>query len=206
MTGHPGWPATLREGLVGLRPMRARDGREWSAVRLANQDWLAPWEPGGDLPWSEVNSAGGFAFRLRQLRRQSRRGETLPWLITYGERIAGQLTIGNIVRGSAQHGYAGYWVDGRLAGRGIMPTALALGIDHCFRAVGLHRVEINIRPENVASRRVVAKLGIREEGRHERYLFIDGEWRDHIGYAITAEEVPDGLLARWRGSRGVASV
>jgi ribosomal-protein-alanine N-acetyltransferase len=202
---HPGWPATLREDRVGLRPMRLRDAAEWSDVRLVNEMWLAPWEPTAPGSWVEQNSPASFPVKLRQLRRQARRGETLPWAITYERRIAGQLTIGNIVRGSLQSGYAGYWVDGRLAGRGIVPTALALAVDHCFVAAGLHRVEVNIRPENVASRRVVEKLGIREEALHRRLLFIDGGWRDHIGYAVTIEDVPGGLLARWRASQRTQS-
>ena len=74
----------------------------------------------------------------------------------------------------------------------------ALAIDHCFAAVGLHRVEVNIRPENTASLRVVEKLGFRQESNHERYLHIDGEWRDHLGFALTADDVPEGLVAVWR--------
>jgi ribosomal-protein-alanine N-acetyltransferase len=139
---------------------------------------------------------------LRALRRGARSGQVLPWVITYEDRFAGQLTLGNIVRGASCSAYAGYWVDGRLAGRGIMPTALAMAVDHAFRHVGLHRIEVNIRPENAASRRVMSKLGIREEGYHPRYLHIDGAWRDHIGYAVTVEDVaPQGLLARWRESQ-----
>jgi ribosomal-protein-alanine N-acetyltransferase len=79
-----------------------------------------------------------------------------------------------------------------------MPTALSLAVDHCFGPVGLHRVEANIRPENAASRRVVEKLGFRQEGLHERYLAIDGAYRDHIGYAVTVEDVPEGMVNRWR--------
>jgi ribosomal-protein-alanine N-acetyltransferase len=103
----------------------------------------------------------------------------------------------------ATSAYCGYWIDSRAAGRGIMPTALALITDHAFHAGRLHRVEVNIRPENKASRRVVEKLGFREEGYHPHYMYIDGAWRDHIGYAMTWEDVAreGGLLARWRRVR-----
>jgi ribosomal-protein-alanine N-acetyltransferase len=181
--------------------MRGSDARAWSDVRLANEVWLGQWEPRGTGGWAEQNAPGLFPGRLRAVRRQARRGELLPWAVTYEDRFAGQLTIGNVVRGAFQSAYVGYWVDGRLAGRGIIPTALALAVDHCFRTVGLHRIEVNIRPENSASRRVVEKLGFREEALHHRYLHIDGAWRDHIGYALTVEDVPQGLLSRWRTSR-----
>ncbi|MEK9665298.1 MAG: GNAT family protein, partial [Candidatus Nanopelagicales bacterium] len=113
----------------------------------------------------------------------------------------GQVTVGGIARGSLQSAYIGYWIDQRYAGRGIMPTAVAMATDHCFIAGGLHRVEINIRPENAASLRVVEKLGFRNEGMRERYLHIDGGWRDHVTFALCAEEVPEGLLARWQAVR-----
>ena len=98
-------------------------------------------------------------------------------------------------------GSAGYWVARDVAGRGVIPTALALAVDHCFFTVGLHRIEVNIRPENTASLRVVQKLGFRQEGVRERFLHIDGDWRDHLSFALTVDEVPDGLLRRWRASR-----
>jgi ribosomal-protein-alanine N-acetyltransferase len=74
-----------------------------------------------------------------------------------------------------------------------------MAVDHCFRVMGMHRLEASIRPENTASRRVVEKLGFRDEGVRVRQLHINGTWRDHICYAITAEEVPTGMLPRWRG-------
>ena len=94
-------------------------------------------------------------------------------------------------------GAVGYWVDRREAGRGLTPTAVAMVTDWAFRGLGLHRVEVNIRPENEASLRVVQKLGLREEGLRRAYLHVDGAWRDHRSFAVTAEEVPDGLLTRW---------
>jgi ribosomal-protein-alanine N-acetyltransferase len=51
--------------------------------------------------------------------------------------------------------------------------------------------------------RVVAKLGFREEGLRRRYLHVDGDWRDHRIFALTREEVPDGLLARWHHAQAV---
>jgi [ribosomal protein S5]-alanine N-acetyltransferase len=79
---------------------------------------------------------------------------------------------------------------------------VAMAIDHAFFTAGLHRIEINIRPENTASLRVVEKLGLRYEGRRDRLLHIDGAWRDHLSFAITVEEVPNGLLRRWHETLG----
>ena len=76
-----------------------------------------------------------------------------------------------------------------VTGGGVATAALALGVDHCFGPVALHRVEATVRPENAASRAVLAKVGFREEGLLRRYLDVDGAWRDHLLVAITVEEI-----------------
>ncbi len=199
MAGH-GWPATLRDGDVVLRPYRMRDAAAWSESRIANEAWLTPWEPSSGESWADRHAVTAFPPLLRQLRKQARQGTTMPFAITYQGRFVGQATAGNIWRASLNSCFLGYWVDGRYAGRGIAPRAVALLTDHCFGAGRLHRVEANIRPENAASRRVVEKLGFREEGVRERYLHIDGAYRDHVCYALTVEEVPSGLLRRLRAA------
>lgn len=141
---------------------------------------------------------------VRGMLAAAKRGEMLPFVVTYEGTLVGQLTVGGVTWGSFRSAHVGYWVDQRVAGRGVMPTAVALAVDHCFDAVGLHRVEVNIRPENTASLRVVEKLGLRDEGLRERLLHIDGGWRDHRSFAVTAEEVPGGLLRRWHASRPAA--
>jgi ribosomal-protein-alanine N-acetyltransferase len=190
-----GWPVTLREGRVVLRPISRRDRAAWTQVRARNRDWLAPWEA---TPPRELGPPVSFLTMVRSLQRQARRGQMLPFVVTYEGDLVGQLTVGGITYGSLCSAHVGYWIDARVAGRGVMPTAVALAVDHCFLVLRLHRVEVNIRPENTASLRVVEKLGFRDEGVRRAYLHIDGAWRDHRSFALTAEEVPGGLLARWR--------
>jgi ribosomal-protein-alanine N-acetyltransferase len=130
------------------------------------------------------------------LRRAARDGVGFPFAVEVDGEFAGQVSVNNIVRGSAQFASVGYWIDERFAGRGIMPRAVAMVIDHCLTSAGLHRIEICIRPENSNSLRVVEKLGLREIGYAPFFLHIDGEWRDHRIYAITVEELGDGLMSR----------
>ena len=197
----------LTDGPVVLRPYRRSDAQPWADVRRRNEKWLAQWEPTPYGSWHDLNSPASFRAVYADLRRSARQGAAMPFAVCYvengEERLVGQLTLGNIVRRAFCSAYAGYWVDAAVAGRGVIPTALALSVDHAFRAGGLHRIEVNIRPENKASRRVVEKLGFREEAYHPRYLHIDGAWRDHIGYAMTTEDVSSegGLLARWHRMR-----
>lgn len=193
------WPATLTDGDVGLRPLRQSDGRRWREVRRRNLDWLRPWE--ATLP-PEARSDGDqiptFGMMVRRLRREAREGRTLPWALTYRGDLVGQVTVGGIAWGSLRAAYIGYWIDSAVAGRGIMPTAVAMACDHCLDVLNLHRIEINIRPENAASLRVVEKLGLRREGERAAYLHIDGDWRDHVTYVVYAGDFPDGVLAAYR--------
>jgi ribosomal-protein-alanine N-acetyltransferase len=200
-----GWPVTLSEpnlldAPVSLRPVKVKDAAAWRDTRVRNAAWLRPWEPTNPETPLYRTSLGPYVAMARTMRREARQGVTLPWVVTYDRRFVGQLTVGSIVWGSARSAQVGYWIDESYAGRGIIPTVLALALDHCFFAVGLHRVEATIRPENQASRRVVEKLGFREEGLRRRSLHIDGAWRDHICYALTVEDVRNGLMPQWRSA------
>jgi ribosomal-protein-alanine N-acetyltransferase len=115
-------------------------------------------------------------------------------VIEYKSLIVGQLNVANILYGSVSSGTIGYWVSKSVAGLGITPAAVAMTCDYLFFNLGLHRVEIDIRPENAASLRVVEKLGFRREGLKERYIHIDGAWRDHVIFALTREEIDSRLV------------
>lgn len=200
-----GWPATLTEpnlvnSEVALRPLAARDAKPWREARVRNAEWLRPWEPTNPETPLYQTSLGPYIAMVRTMRREARRGVTLPWVVLVDGQFAGQLTVGNIVWGSARTASVGYWIDQQHAGRGVIPTVLAMAMDHCFMNVGLHRIEATIRPENRPSRRVVEKLGFREEGLRRKSLHIDGAWRDHLCFALTVEDVGAGVLPQWRAA------
>ena len=189
-----GWPAWLSAGEITLRPLTYTDARAWRAARRANATWLRPWD--ATAPPGSNARPSSFRSLVWRLHRQARAGTTYPFAIEVDGQFAGQVTVNNIVRGSAQFASVGYWLSQDHAGRGVMPRAVALVIDHCFTTAGLHRIEVAIRPENSNSLRVVEKLGLREVGYAPKFLHIDGAWRDHRIYAVTREECPGGLLAR----------
>ena len=188
----PGWLPQLRDPEVGLvlRRLRRRDARAWREVRRSNAAWLGPWDatppPGGE------ERPSTFGAMVRLLDAGARRRRTMPYAIVVDGRLAGQVSVNGVQWGSARMGSVGYWIDQRFAGRGLVPRAVALVIDHALGDAGLHRLEIAIRPENSASLRVVEKLGLHEVGFAPRFLHIDGDWRDHRLYAITVEQLPEG--------------
>jgi len=207
-SAHPGWPRAVGPlrvplGVIRLRPVRMRDAAQWSRIRLAERSHLEPWEPTAELEWTVRHAVSSWPTLCSDLRAEARRGRMLPYVIEVDGRFCGQLTIGNVTRGALRSAWIGYWVSREVTGSGVATAALALGLDHCFGPVSLHRVEATVRPENVASRRVLAKVGFREEGLLKRYLDVDGAWRDHLLLAVTAEEV-DGSMAARLVNRGLA--
>ncbi len=200
-------PPELREdawdeppyGTLLLRRLKLADRREWHAVRRANRDWLIPWEATVPFVEGEPHPTGGtYSDYLSALNASARAGESFMWGMFVDDRFAGQISLGSISYGSLRNAHIGYWVSREFAGRGITPTAVAMIVDYAFQELKLHRVEINIRPENRASLRVAEKLGLRFEGLRERYLHINGQWADHNAYAITVEECGLGMMHRWR--------
>lgn len=196
---------TLSDGPVTIRSIGMRDARALDRELASNRTWLRTWEatnPHGPI---------GFDTRasIRSLLASSRAGTGVPFAVEYEGEFAGQLNVSGISYGSLSSASTGYWIAERFAGRDIMPTAVALATDHCMFGMGLHRMEICIRPENGPSLRVVEKLGFRYEGLRRRFIHINGDWRDHFCFALTVEELPTGVLRRWKDGRvpaGVGSV
>lgn len=184
---------TLNEGKVALRPIRLRDARGLERSLLDNRSWLRQWE--ATSPYAPMS----FDTRssIRSLLANARAGHGLPFIIEYDGELAGQLNVSSITYGSLSSATIGYWVSERFAGRNITPTAVALATDYCFYQLGLHRMEICIRPENQPSLRVVEKLGFRYEGLRRRYIHINGDWRDHFCFGLVSEELTQGVLRRW---------
>jgi len=194
------WPVRLAHGPVTLRPLRRRDEGDWARIRDRAGSWFRPWD--STRPPTSPEPSLTFGQLVTTFAVRARRGQMLPWAVEYtppgGKPVfAGQVTVSGITRGSACWAQVGYWVDPRWAGRGIIPTAVAMACDYCFDMLGLHRIEIAIRPENANSLAVVRKLGARYEGRRERYMHVDGAWRDHDVFVLEAGPVPGAVLARY---------
>jgi ribosomal-protein-alanine N-acetyltransferase len=191
---HPGWPSAVgplrvAAGVIRLRPVRLRDAAQWSRARLADRAHLEPYEPSTEADWVARHSISAWPTVCSSLRAEARKGRMLPYVIELDGQFCGQLTIGNVTHGALRSAWIGYWVCNSVTGRGVATGAVALGLDHCFGPVRLHRVEATVRPENVASRAVLAKVGFRDEGLLKRYLQVDGNWRDHLLVGLTIEEV-----------------
>lgn len=197
------WPVTLEHQNITLAPLRYAHRRQWHEVRSRNATWLDPWE--ATDPAGQTASVTTYRAMVRAHNRDATMRGSYPWAIFIQDakqsktQLVGQLIAAPVLWGSMRSTTFGYWVDQAWAGQNIVPTAVALACDYLLKHVGLHRIEINIVPDNRASLRVVEKLGLRSEGIRKDYIHINGAWQDHESFAITRDELPaGGLLSRLR--------
>jgi len=186
-----------------LRPLVLADFADWREVRQASRDWLVQWEPRPPPGQpDDTESKPAFNARCGAREREWQLGSGYGFGIFVNGRLAGEINLSGVQRGPFQNAYIGYWISEAQAGNGYVPEALVAVCRFAFEDLALHRVQVAIIPRNRASRRVVDKLQLRDEGVAERYLAINGRWEDHIRYALTAEEWAERhheLLDRWIG-------
>lgn len=169
---------------MGLRRITLADGAEFTARVRESKDLHHPWL----FPPDSAQAYAAYAGRL--IEDPTKAG----FLVCEkdGGAIAGFININNIVRGGFQCGALGYGAFAHAAGRGLMREGLGLVVRYAFGPMGLHRLEINVQPGNAASIGLARACGFRLEGFSPKMLYIDGAWRDHERWAITAETVTSG--------------
>ena len=159
------------------------DWAEWAELRARSRAFLTPWEP----TWPE-DSLGRdhFRRRLRQQAREWRSGEAYGLFVftNEGRRLAGGINLSNVRRGVAQAASVGYWMGQPYAGQGLMTDALRGVLPFVFDDLRLHRLEAACLPHNEPSKAVLGKVGFHEEGLARQYLRINGQWADHLLFAL----------------------
>ena len=174
---------------VLLRPLVGSDFPAWQEVRRRNVDWLTKWEAQRVHGQPDVvEDRDAFAVRCSARQRERQLGTGFGFGIFVEGDFAGEINLSAVQRGPFQSAYVGYWIDEKHAGKGYMPESVVVVAQYAFEDLHLHRIQISIIPRNSASRRVVEKLAIRDEGIAVRYLEINGVWEDHVRYALTSEE------------------
>jgi len=182
----------LVDGELFLKPIRFRDKSQWDSVRAINRDWLSPWEatrPNIDHK-SALPSYYGMVMQLNRELRALRSISLGIWLNENRDQVLiGQITLGGIIFGAMRGAHIGYWIDQRFASRGYTTRAVKLLTKYGFETLKLHRIEINLRPENEASKKVAIKAGFELEGARNNYLHIAGDWRNHITFVKENPEI-----------------
>ena len=174
------------EGLY-LRPLEGGDFEQWSTLRELSRSFLTPWEP--TWPADDLTRAA-FRRRLRRHAEEIERDEAYPFLIFAEDdhELLGGLTLGQVRRGVAQAATLGYWMGAQHAGRGHMSRGVRAAVGFGFAALRLHRIEASCLPHNVPSVRLLERVGFRREGFARAYLRINGQWQDHVLFALLEGE------------------
>jgi len=176
---------------IFLRYPQMSDFASWAMLRGESREFLSPWEP---IWAADELSRSAFRRRIRRYQREIRNDLAYPFFVFRkpDNLLMGGCTLSNVRRGVTQSAAIGYWIGARYSRHGHMYAALTAVLPFVFQVLALHRLEAACIPENEASRALLVKVGFREEGRARRYLQINGEWRDHILFALLEDDPPVG--------------
>ncbi|HEX5418871.1 MAG TPA: GNAT family N-acetyltransferase [Gammaproteobacteria bacterium] len=178
-------PALETRRLV-LRVPTSADAAAMARFAADNREHFAAWDP---LRIDEYFTVRNWAELIREGMKRAADGSGLQFALfpkggSAGE-IIGQCTFSGIVRGPFQAAYLGYGLDYREVGKGLMREALVAALQYCFDVLNLHRIMANYMPANVRSGGLLERLGFVPEGYARDYLFIAGQWQDHILTSLT---------------------
>ena len=168
---------------VYLRPPRLSDAAAFLAATRASRTLHGAWT-------RPPETRAGFDAFVRRFAQPSEDTANAGFLVLRREddALVGVFNFSEIVRGAFRSTYLGYFGFAPHAGRGYMIEGMALALDVAFRRLKLHRVEVNIQPTNARSLALAQRIGFTREGYSRRYVKIAGRWRDHIRFAMLAEE------------------
>lgn len=175
--------ATITGPLVYLRPPSSADFSAFAAAARASRRLHGQWT-------SAPDTRARFAAYVARFSPHTTGSTNVGFLVLRREDAAlvGVVNFSEIVRGRFQNSFVGYYAFAPLAGQGHMTEGMALALDVAFLRLKLHRVEINVQPANKRSIALAERLGFTREGYSRRYLKIAGRWRDHVRYAMLAED------------------
>jgi ribosomal-protein-alanine N-acetyltransferase len=171
-----------------LRAPKVTDVPELRLVMRKNAEHLRPFSP-AHPPGEDPSSLTGLSTMVARQRSEWRHDRRFSFVVTLRDPeapIVGRVSLNNVVRGPFLNADLGYWIDESFQRRGLTTEAVRGALDFAFDELGLHRVQAAIMPHNVASLRVVEKLGFRREGLATAYLCIAGKWEDHVLFAKVA--------------------
>jgi len=186
-----GQQPVIRGSEVYLRYPRMIDFKPWAKLRGESREFLTPWEP----VWARDElTKGAFRRRIKRYQKETRQDTAYAFFVfrQADDQLLGGCTLSNVRRGVTQACAMGYWIGQRFARQGFMFDAVRALIPFVFSTLGLHRIEAACLPVNEASQNLLGKAGFRQEGLARKYLQINGEWRDHVLFALLEDEAQTG--------------
>ena len=186
-----GQQPVIRGQGIYLRYPRIGDYLAWARLRGESREFLTPWEP----VWSDDElTRGAFRRRIKRYQKETRLDSAYVFFVLRqsDDVLLGGCTLSNVRRGVTQCCTMGYWIGAKFARQGYMTNAVKALVPFVFKTLGLHRIEAACLVDNEASKNLLARTGFRQEGLARRYLLINGQWADHLLFALLKEEAPLG--------------
>ncbi|MDK0563252.1 GNAT family protein [Clostridium perfringens] len=159
-----------------LRNLTPENTEEMLDYYIRNEEHLRQYEPTRD---SGFYTYEGQKEILTESFRQFIDGTSIDLGIFKDEKLIGKIKLSNIVYGILRNAFVGYSIDKEHQGKGYMKEALNTVCSYAFEEMGLHRLEASTLMDNSRSQGVLKACGFNELGISEKYLYINGEWRDH---------------------------
>lgn len=173
---------------LSLRLPGRSEAGEVAAFYGANREHLQPWSPALHLGLFTQEFWAAEADRRMVDFQAGREVRGFLYLRGDRQRVIGNLSFSQIVRGVFQACTIGYALSAEAQGHGYMLEAVRGAVTYAFGVLRLHRVQADYMPRNVRSAAVLRQAGFVVEGYAREYLLINGRWEDHVLTAITNPE------------------
>lgn len=168
-----------------LRNLSPEDSEDLLEYYIRNEDHLRNYEPSRDKSFYTIEAQ-------REILLESYKGLMSGKCVDLGiykdDKLIGKIKISNIVYGVFKSGIIGYSMDKDYQGRGYMKEALRMALKYVRDELELHRLEASVLVDNKRSKNVLTSCGFKEIGLNEKYLFINGGWRDHLTFYRVLED------------------
>lgn len=189
MAWQSGLPEIATPRLV-LRIARESDIPALLVFTQAEKEHFRPWFPTNSLdPTPEMLQRLVADRRDQAIHDKGYRFHLFPR--DEPERVVGLCSIADVRRGAIQQAVLGYGLAHECQGAGLMTEAVRAAIRFAFDDLDLHRLEGSYIPSNKRSEAILKAVGFVEEGFFRQYLYLGGQWQDHIVTSL--------INPHWRG-------
>ncbi|PKR85383.1 GNAT family N-acetyltransferase [Heyndrickxia camelliae] len=168
---------------IYLRFFKTSDASELANLHIRNREFFQQVSP---LLPEDFYTEEHQKVRIERALKKSDEGQLYAFgiFLKANDKLIGDISLTQIARGDLQSCYTGFTLDKEYNGKGYTTEALQLVVDFAFKELKLHRIEAGAMPDNIASIRVLEKVGFKKEGIAKENLKINGKWTDHQILAI----------------------
>ncbi|TVY04323.1 GNAT family N-acetyltransferase [Cohnella terricola] len=173
----------IKDNNIYIRPLNIEDSLEILRLETENREFFEMFS---------MTRSNDFYTMENQIKRITKNQESMLKDQEYNfgiftnniDKLIGTINLFQVIRGSLQNAFIGYFLDKSSNGKGYATESVKLVVDYAFNELMLHRIEAGVMLHNIASMRVLEKAGFHKEGIAQKNVKINGIWEDHQVLAI----------------------